>query len=158
MVPIPNILVSNQVCLKGLFLVLYCFLFISMILNKISNLTKIFADDTMLFSVVKDPKISANELNHDFDIIRKWAHQWKLEFNPDPNKQATEVLFSCKKSSPNHPQIVFNGTIVAKINEQKQLGLILDSILSFGKHVNEKMLKRILELLNTFLVFYHSRH
>ena len=124
-----------------------------MILNKISNLTKIFADDTMLFSVVKDPKISANELNHDFDIIRKWAHQWKLEFNPDPNKQATEVLFSCKKSSPNHPQIVFNGTIVAKINEQKQLGLILDSILSFGKHVNEKRLKRILELLNTFLVF-----
>ena len=25
-----------------------------------------FADDTMLFSIVKDPIISANELNHDF--------------------------------------------------------------------------------------------
>ena len=49
----------------------------------------------MIFSVVKNPDISANDLNHDLDIIRKWAYQWKLEFNPDPSKQATEVLFSC---------------------------------------------------------------
>ena len=55
--------------------------------------------DTMLFSIVRDPEISANELNHDLEII----HKWKLEFNPDPSKQANEVLFSCKKSIPNHP-------------------------------------------------------
>ena len=73
-----------------------------------------FAGDTMLFSIVKDPGTSAYELNHDLDIIHKWTHQWKLEFNPDPTKQATEVLFSCKKSSPTHPQIVFNGTVVGK--------------------------------------------
>ena len=24
--------------------------------------------------------------------------KWKLEFNPDPMKQAVEILFSCKKS------------------------------------------------------------
>ena len=70
--------------------------------NTKSNI-KFFADDTMLFSIVKDPAISADDLNHDLDIIRQWAHQWEMEFNPDPNKQATEVLFSCKKSSPNHP-------------------------------------------------------
>ena len=58
---------------------------------------KCFADDTMLFSIVNDPHISASELNHDLDVINKWAYQWKLEFNPDPLKQATEVLFSCKK-------------------------------------------------------------
>ena len=63
-------------------------------------------DDTMLFSIVIDPEISANELNHDLDIIHKWAYQWKLEFNPDPTKQANEVLFSCKKSVPNNPHIV----------------------------------------------------
>ena len=44
---------------------------------------------------------------------------WKLEFNPDPTKQANEVLFSCKKSIPNHPHIILNGTVVAKTNEQK---------------------------------------
>ena len=39
-----------------------------------------FADDTMLFSIVKDPTISANNLNHDLDIIQQWAYQWKMEF------------------------------------------------------------------------------
>ena len=84
--------------------------------------------------------ISANDLNHDLNIIHQWAHQWKLEFNPDPTKQATEVLFSCKKSSPNYPQLLFNRTAVTKINEQKHLGLILDSSLSFEKHIHEKMI------------------
>ena len=61
------------------------------------------------------------------DIINRWAHQWKLEFNPDPLKQATEVLFSCKNNAHNHPQIIFNGTVVAKVEEQKHLGLTLES-------------------------------
>ena len=109
--------------------------------RNIKSNVNFFADDTMLFSIVKDPEISANDLNHDLDVIRQWAHQWKLQFNPDPTKQATEVLFSCKKSSPNHPEIMFNGTVVAKVNEQKHLGLILDSRLSFKKHLNEKIIK-----------------
>ena len=100
-----------------------------------------FADDTSLFSTVKSPVISAEDLNHDLAIIHQWAHQWKKEFNPDPTKQASEVLFSCKKVSPNHPQLVFNGSVVKKINEQKNLGLILDSSLSFKKHLNEKIIK-----------------
>ena len=95
----------------------------------------------MLFSIAKDPVISANNLNHDLSIIQLWVHQWKMEFNHDPTKQATEVLFSCTESSRNHPQLIFNGTTVAKVNEQKHLGLILDSSLSFEEHLNEKIIK-----------------
>ena len=114
-----------------------------MTLKEILNpLIKFFADDTSLFSTVKSPGISAEDLNHDLAIIHQWAHQWKKEFNPDPTKQASEVLFSCKKVSPNHPQLIFNGRVVKKINEQlKHLGLILDSRLSFKKHLNEKNIK-----------------
>ena len=109
--------------------------------RNIKSNIKFFADDTMLFSIVTDPAISANDLSHDRDIIHQWAHQWKMQFNPDRNKQATEVLFSCKKSSPNHPQLIFNGTAVTKVNEQKHLALIIDSSLSFEKHLNEKIIK-----------------
>ena len=109
--------------------------------RNIKSNIKFFADDTMLFSLVKDPEISANDLNHDLDTIRQWADQWRLEFNSDPTKQATEVLFSCKISKPYHPQLTFNGTVVAKVNEQKHLGLILNSALSFEKHLNEKIMK-----------------
>ena len=69
-----------------------------MILKKnIRSNVKFFADDTMLSSIVKDPVISANTLNNDLDIIYQWAHQWKMEFNPDPTKQATEVYFPVRK-------------------------------------------------------------
>ena len=109
--------------------------------NSIKSNIKFFADDTMLFSTVEDPVVSASNLNHDLDLIHKWAHQWKMEFNPDPLKQATEVLFSCKRIKHNHPQLTFHGTVVAKMNDQKHLGLTLDSKLSFEKHVNEKIIK-----------------
>ena len=118
--------------------------------RNIKSNIKFFADDTMLFSIVNDLAISANDLNHDLHIVQQWAYQWKMEFNPDPIKQATE------KSSPNHPQLIFNGIAVAKVNDQKHLGLILDSRLSFEKHLNEKIIKAkknvgILKHLSKFL-------
>ena len=72
--------------------------------NIISNV-KFFADDTMIFSIVNDPVISASELNNDLKLINKWAHQWKMAFNPDPTKQAVEVLFSHKKKTLHHPPL-----------------------------------------------------
>ena len=79
-----------------------------------------------------------------------------MEFNSDPNKQATELLFSCKKNSPNHPSLFFNGTVVPKVNEQKHLGLTLDSKLSFERHLNHKIMKAkrivgITKYLSSFL-------
>ena len=79
-----------------------------------------------------------------------------MEFNPDPTKQAKEVLFSCKKVSPDHPDLMFNGTPVTRVDEHTHLGLTLKSNLSFDKHLNEKMIKAkknigILKLLSKFL-------
>ena len=54
---------------------------------------KFFADDTSLFSTVYDQKISADELNHDLQLISQWAFQWKMSFNPDPTKPAEEIIF-----------------------------------------------------------------
>ena len=52
--------------------------------------------------------------------------------------------------------MIFNGAAVANVNEQKHLGLILDSKLSFEKHLNEKIIKAkknigILKQLSKFL-------
>ena len=117
---------------------------------------KFFADDTMLFSIVNNPTTSAEDLNSDLEKIKEWAYQWKLEFNPDPTKQATEVLFSHKKPPLNHPPLYFNGNEVKQVNEQKHLGLFLDSKLSFKRHINDKIAKvkktiGILRHLSNFL-------
>ena len=112
-----------------------------------------FFDDTMLFSIVKYPIKSANCLHHDLDMIYQWAHQWKMEFNPDPTKQAAEVIFSCKKVSPDHPHLIFNGTAVAKVKEQKHF--LSSSQVYLLKNILTKIsvrLRRLLESSNT------SRH
>ena len=62
----------------------------------IKSICKIFADDTSLFSNVKDKSWSAVELNNDLKIISNWAIQWKMLFNLDPNKQAVDIRFSKK--------------------------------------------------------------
>ena len=110
----------------------------------------------MLFSIVKDPVKCADDLNHELDIIYQWASRWTMEFNPEPTNQATEVLFSCEKSSPNHPQLIFNGTDVVNVSEQKHLGLLLEPGLSFEKHLSGKIskVKKIVGILKHLSKFY----
>ena len=74
---------------------------------------KLFADDTSLFSVVHDTQTSANDLNKDLKIINNWAFQWKMNFNPDPTKQAHEVIFSCKVKEIYRPPLGFDKTSVS---------------------------------------------
>ena len=59
---------------------------------------KLFADDTPLFSVVNNASVSASRLNNDLVKIRDWVFNLKMSFNPDPTKQAKEVIFSKKKN------------------------------------------------------------
>ena len=75
---------------------------------------KLFADDTSLFSVVHDINTSANDLNKDLASINNWAYQWKMSFNPDPTKQAQEVIFSRKTKTLSHPPLFFNNTSAAQ--------------------------------------------
>ena len=125
-----------QVSVLGPLLFLIC---INDLETDIKSKIKFFADDTMLFSVVHDPLVSANELNHDLDLINRWAYQWKMAFNPEVNKQAVEIIFSQKRKLPYHPPFYFNGNEVLTVNEHKHLGLVLDSKLSFSKHINDKI-------------------
>ena len=48
-----------------------------------------------------------------------------MAFNPDPSKQAVEVLFSQKKKEVYHPPIYFNGVVVTRVDSHKHLGIIL---------------------------------
>ena len=78
---------------------------------------KLFADDTSLFSVLKNKEESASDLTNDLEMISKWAYNWKMSFNPDPGKPVQEVLFSRKNSNITHPFIHFNNVQVQQINK-----------------------------------------
>ena len=95
---------------------------------------KIFADDTSLFSLVRDPNESSAKLGRDLGRVARWAHQWKMSFNPDPSKQAVEVHFSRKINPLDTPPVYFNNLAVASCETHKHLGLLLDKRLAFDRH------------------------
>ena len=84
-------------------------------------------------------EVAATQLNSDLEIISQWAYQWKMQFNPDKNKQAIQVIFSQNRDKSAHPLIYFNRSEVVLKNEQKHLGMLLDSELNFYSHVKEKI-------------------
>ena len=102
---------------------------------------KLFADDTSLFTIVKDKNESADVLNNDLLLISKWAYDWRMLFNPDPKKPAQEVIFSRKKQSQSHPTINLNNIHVERASYQKHLGIILDEKLNFKQHIDNAILK-----------------
>ena len=114
-------------------------IFINDLPDGITSLCKIFADDTSLFSKVYDIDISAKELNSDLEKISKWAFQWKMQFDPGPNKQANEVIFSKKTKNRSHPPVTFNNNVIKKYPHHKHLGIVLDSKLDFKFHVDQKI-------------------
>ena len=62
-------------------------------------------------------------------------------FNPDPQKQAQEVIFSKKTIKTTHSQIAFNNVAVVQSSYQKHLGVYLHQKLNFTHHIKEKVNK-----------------
>ena len=125
---------------------LFFLIYINDLSDDLSSNPKLFADDTSLFSVVHDKNTSANELNNDLRKISNWAYQWKMSFNPDPFKQAQEVIFSSKMTKTNQPTLVFNKNPVHQVALHKHLGMYLDCKLNFEEHLKtiiNKIIKTI---------------
>ena len=122
--------------------------------ENLNSTVKLLADDTSIFHVVKYLSTSAEILNYDLTRISESAYRWKMSFNPDPFKQAQQVLFSNKAKKANHPNITFNGNTMQKSAIQKHLGLILDEKLTFNDHITSK-LTTANKLTSTLRKLYH---
>ena len=96
-------------------------IYINNLFTGLSSNSRLFADDTSLFSVVRDMTSSANILNNDLLKINNWAYQWKMSFNPDPSKQSQEVIFSRKVKKPSHPNLTSNNNKVIQTPYQEHL-------------------------------------
>ena len=109
--------------------------------NGLKLSAKLFADDTALFTIVKDKTESANILNDDLQLISNWTYKWKMLFSQDPKKPAHKVLFSRKINIQNHPTLSLNNIQVERSTYHKHLGVILDEKLNFKEHINSAISK-----------------
>ena len=73
-----------------------------------------------------------------------------MTFNPDPNKQAQEFIFTHKIKKTSLPPLNFNNNSAQHTQYKKNLGVYLDSKLDFREHLQnmfKKINKRITLLL-----------
>ena len=110
-------------------------IYINDLTENLQSNPKRFADDTSLFRLINDPNATAKQLSEDLDKIKEWAFQCKMSFNPDPSKQAQEVICTRKVKKIVHPVIFFNNKPVQQVSSQKHLGLILNTSLTFAGHI-----------------------
>ena len=105
--------------------------------------------DTMLFEVVENADVSAANLNDDLNRISHWSRKWLVTMNPS---KCRSVVFSLKRVKPLHPSLYLNSTCIEEVDKHIQLGLILQSNMSWRCHIQyifQKASKRlnILKLL-----------
>ena len=83
-----------------------------------------------------------------------------MSFNPDPSKQAQEVIFSRKIKKPSHPHLIFNCNQVIQTPYQKHLGTFLDDTFNFGKHLKyiADKVNKSFGLLRKIINYYRDDH
>ena len=80
-------------------------IYINDLSEELSANTKLFADDTSLFSVIHDSQTSANDLNKDLETTHNWAFEWKMSFNQD---FLTNSFLVVKQKELPHPFLLLN--------------------------------------------------
>ena len=101
---------------------LFFLIYINDLSKNLSSITKLFADDPSIFSVVHDVDLSAKQLNDDLNKISEWAFQWKMAFNLDLSMQVQEIVFSRKTHKISNPKLNFHISPIVQDICQKHLG------------------------------------
>ena len=93
----------------------------------------VFADDTCIFIPVdkNNAIIAAQHLNYDLKLIQDWAEQWLVSFSATK----TKTLTITNKTKNNQPPLFLQDQEIEKVDEHKQLGLIIQSNLKWNSHI-----------------------
>ena len=93
---------------------------------------KMFADDTKVFTHIRDQKDS-DILQEDLDSLSKWSDRWQLRFNVEKcgimhyGRQEFKTTYSMEGGGSRKDLEVRE--------EEKDLGVTFDPTLKFSKHV-----------------------
>ena len=95
----------------------------------------LFADDTKVFNIVKSIA-NQHELQDDMGRLSDWSMKWLMPFNMDKCKQ-----MHCGRNREVAYQYSLNGQNLQTVTNEKDIGVVIDSELSFESHISEKVKK-----------------
>ena len=111
--------------------------YINDILDNINSEGLLFADDAKIFRTITC-KDDALLLQQDILELEAWSDKWLLKFHPD--KCHLLSLGKIENIKYCHRYLV-NGQEIEHTFEEKDLGVIVDSELTFAEHITEKVNK-----------------
>ena len=98
-----------------------------------------FADDTKFLKTINSPN-DQYTLQNDSDYLTSWSSQWLLRFHPD-KCNLMHVWKTIQQEYACNLKIDNTAHELGEIEEQKDIGVIVDSNLEFDKHINQKINK-----------------
>ena len=96
-----------------------------------------YADDTTLYCNI-DHNVSEEVINNELSKVSQWLAANKLSINVTKTKY---MVFHLHKKVVTYPDLQLNGNKIERVTQFNFLGLILQSNLSWNKHVNHISLK-----------------
>ena len=95
-----------------------------------------FADDTTLYSNVCSSR-ECELVQKDLNALYEWCVKWKLDFNVSKCK----VLTVTRSPNPTVFKYHINGELIERVNEFKDLGVVVQNNLSWNSHINTTVAK-----------------
>ena len=111
-------------------------LYINDIGDNCSSSVCLFADDTILYSVIESIDDS-DKLQSDLDNIEQWAQKWLMKFNPSK----CSVMRITRKCDPVIYDYKLMGHSLKSVSHHPYLGVELSSTLDWNDHINIKVNK-----------------
>ena len=117
-----------------------------------------YADDATLFAPIDSPACRnavVGSPNDDLERIVQWCEAWGMKLNP---KKTQAIIFSRSRTlEPPFPSLVIGNEILVVKDSMEILGVILDSKLTFEKHIRSlcsSLSRKIGVLRKSFSVFH----
>ena len=112
-------------------------IYINDLLDDIESDGFLFADDTKIFRKITSLEDSIT-LQSDIDRLENWSEKWLLRFHPDK----CHVLSIGRVENIIHThRYRICGREMEHVGEEKDLGVVIDSDISFDEHISAKVYK-----------------
>ena len=118
-------------------------IYINDILDNIKSEGLLFADDTKIFHSILTRE-DALTLESDITTLEEWSKRWLLRFNPD--KYHVLSLGRFDNIMYTHRYSIYSKEM-EHVFEEKDLGITMDSDLTFAEHISNKVKVCKMELL-----------
>jgi hypothetical protein len=108
-------------------------LYVNNIADDVGSLTRLFADDCLLYRKINNSEDAA-ALQHDLDIMVEWSKKWQMQFNAD--KCYVLRVTNKRSTRSSMHSYTMHGKPLKVVDEQAYLEVKLDSKLSWSPQVN----------------------